>query len=107
MTRGLSIVSLLLLVAAIAVVALMLRREQRGAPEPSPAKPPLRAAVDPQAAEPSLTLPEWWNRDDPLPQKRTNCMRCHLTAGRELTRPVRDFARSVHDLAGYSCNDCH
>jgi Cytochrome c3 len=46
-------------------------------------------------------------KDDPLPIERTNCVRCHLTAGRELTVPVRDFARSVHDRARMSCNDCH
>jgi hypothetical protein len=42
-----------------------------------------------------------------LPLKKTNCVRCHLTAGRELTAPVRYFARSIHDLAQLSCNDCH
>jgi hypothetical protein len=57
--------------------------------------------------EPSLKLPDWWNRDDPLPIEKTNCVRCHLTAGRELTVPVRDFARSVHDRAKLSCSDCH
>jgi hypothetical protein len=45
--------------------------------------------------------------EDPLPREKTNCVACHLKAGRELTRPVRDFARSVHDLAGFSCNSCH
>jgi Cytochrome c3 len=44
---------------------------------------------------------------EPDPIKKTNCVRCHLTAGRELTAPVRYFARSVHDLANLSCNDCH
>ena len=34
--------------------------------------------------------------DEHLPIEKTNCVRCHLTAGRELTVPVRDFARSVH-----------
>jgi Cytochrome c3 len=45
--------------------------------------------------------------DDLLPVEKTNCVRCHLTAGRELTVPVHDFARSVHDRAKMSCNDCH
>jgi hypothetical protein len=52
-------------------------------------------------------LPEWWNAGDPLPIERSNCVRCHLTAGRELTAPLRDFARSAHDFARLSCNDCH
>jgi hypothetical protein len=39
--------------------------------------------------------------------EKTNCVRCHLTAGRELTVPVRDFARSVHDMARLSCHSCH
>jgi hypothetical protein len=43
----------------------------------------------------------------PLPVEKTNCVRCHLTAGRELTVPVYQFARSVHDRAKMSCNDCH
>jgi hypothetical protein len=30
-----------------------------------------------------------------------------LTAGRELTAPVHQFARSVHDRVKLSCNDCH
>src|SRR5436305_10107290 len=54
-----------------------------------------------------LKLPANWNPRDPLPIEKTNCVRCHLTAGRELTVPVRDFARSVHDRANLSCNDCH
>src|SRR5262245_65082366 len=52
-----------------------------------------------------LKLPAGWNPRDPLPLEKSNCMVCHLTAGRELTTPVRDFARSVHDRARLSCND--
>jgi hypothetical protein len=44
---------------------------------------------------------------EPSPNKKTNCVRCHSTAGRELTEPVRFFARSAHDIAHLSCNDCH
>ena len=54
-----------------------------------------------------LKLPEWWNAADPLPIEKSNCVRCHLTAGRELTAPLREFARSIHDFAKLSCNDCH
>jgi hypothetical protein len=56
---------------------------------------------------PQLKLPKWWKAGDPLPGEKSNCVRCHLNAGRELTVPVRDFARSVHDRAKLSCNDCH
>ncbi len=62
---------------------------------------------DPPAKDKPLKLPDWWKADDPLPIEKSNCVRCHLTAGRELTVPVRDFARSVHDRARLSCNDCH
>jgi hypothetical protein len=54
-----------------------------------------------------LKLPTGWSPHDPLPIEKSNCVRCHLTAGRELTAPVRDFARSAHDRAKISCNDCH
>jgi hypothetical protein len=57
--------------------------------------------------EPQLKLPQWWKAGDPLPGEKSNCVRCHLNAGRELTVPLRDFARSVHDRAKLSCNDCH
>jgi hypothetical protein len=57
--------------------------------------------------EKPLKLPAGWNPADPVPFKKTNCVRCHLSAGRELTEPVRLLARSAHDLAHLSCNDCH
>ena len=37
----------------------------------------------------------------------SNCAACHLTAGRELTDAAIFFARSVHDLQGLTCYDCH
>jgi Cytochrome c3 len=67
----------------------------------------------PQAKKPApgsdapLKLPKEWRPGDPLPIVKSNCVRCHLNAGRELTAPLRDFARSAHDLAHLSCNDCH
>jgi hypothetical protein len=57
--------------------------------------------------EPPFKLPDGWKADDPVPREKTNCVRCHLTAGRELTAPVKEFARSVHDFAKLSCNSCH
>ncbi len=65
---------------------------------------PAKSAEPSQAA---IKLPEWWNAADPLPAEKTNCVRCHLAAGRELTAPLRDLAGSAHDRAGMSCNDCH
>ncbi|HEV3119022.1 MAG TPA: cytochrome c3 family protein [Gemmataceae bacterium] len=59
------------------------------------------------ADDKALKLPAGWNANDPLPYEKSNCVRCHLHAGRELTTPVRDFARSVHDRNHLSCNDCH
>ena len=63
--------------------------------------------TSPPPGKPELALPEWWNPSDPLPNEKPNCVRCHLTAGRELTAAVRDYARSVHDKAKLSCYDCH
>jgi hypothetical protein len=54
-----------------------------------------------------VKLPTWWKAGDPVPHVKSNCVRCHLTAGRELTAPAQDFARSVHDLQGMTCSDCH
>jgi hypothetical protein len=71
----------------------------------------IAARTDDKASQPAdakpLKLPEWWPAGDPLPIEKSNCVRCHLTAGRELTVPLHEFARSVHDLAKLSCNDCH
>jgi hypothetical protein len=68
---------------------------------------PLLSARQVKADDKPLKLPPGWSADDPLPHEKTNCVRCHLQAGRELTTPVRDFARSVHDRNRLSCNDCH
>lgn len=54
-----------------------------------------------------LAAPPNWPPNHPLPQVASNCARCHLTAGRELTLAVKDFAHSVHDLNQITCNDCH
>lgn len=91
------------LVAAVALgLFLVTSAEPRS--ESSDDKAPKK---QPPAAETPLKLPKTWNPDDPLPIVKSNCVRCHLTAGRELTVPLRDFARSVHDRAHLSCNDCH
>src|SRR5688572_11280100 len=67
----------------------------------------VRGFAQAPTADAPLKLPAGWRADDPLPQLKTNCVRCHLTAGRELTAPVREFARSVHDRSRMSCHDCH
>lgn len=43
----------------------------------------------------------------PVPTEKTNCVKCHLNAGRELTDAVHTFAGSIHDFNGLSCQDCH
>lgn len=43
----------------------------------------------------------------PEPIVKTNCVRCHLKAGRDLTEAVHTFAQSRHDFEELSCNDCH
>ncbi len=63
--------------------------------------------VHPGDANAPVRLPRWWKAGDPVPTVKSNCVRCHLTAGRELTAPAQDFARSVHDLHGMTCSDCH
>jgi hypothetical protein len=93
MTRPVAAVFLGLLLAASA-------ETRPPATSGSPKKPA------PEAEKP-LKLPKEWDPKDPLPIVKSNCVRCHLTAGRELTAPLRDFARSVHDFAHLSCNDCH
>ena len=72
--------------------------------EPEPKASPKK---QPSADNAPLKLPAGWRPEDPLPFVKSNCVRCHLNAGRELTVPLRDFARSAHDLVHLSCNDCH
>ena len=98
--------------AAVVVPALFLLLV--ASPETRP-EPPAKSAKSPPAADAQkqppkdapLKLPPQWDPKDPLPIEKSNCVRCHLTAGRELTVPLRDFARSAHDRAHLSCNDCH
>ncbi len=65
---------------------------------------PSAAADD---VRPRFERPDGWPADYPLPTENTNCVRCHLHAGRALTGAVRDLCRSVHDMIGLSCADCH
>lgn len=70
------------------------------------AKKPAADKTPAEAAEP-LVAPKNWPKNHPLPLVSSNCARCHLTAGRELTLAVKDFVHSVHDLEQMSCSDCH
>jgi hypothetical protein len=78
-----------------------------------PASGPRNAAATPpsSAAAPhgggALVAPANWPANHPLPQVASNCARCHLTAGRELTEAVVFFVHSVHDLNQMTCFDCH
>ena len=84
--------------------------------EPPPNSSPANKEVSKKAAigrvhagdaDAPVRLPRWWKAGEPVPTVKSNCVRCHLTAGRELTAPAQDFARSVHDLHGMTCSDCH
>lgn len=72
--------------------------------EQAPTLVALRTAPD---ADDQLQPPEGWPEGYPLPQANTNCVRCHITAGRELSIAVLHFSHSVHDLNYLSCADCH
>lgn len=66
-----------------------------------------RAATAVPGPDEPLKLPEGWPEDHPAPQVASNCVRCHLYAGRQLSAAVVHFAHSVHDLNQMSCADCH
>jgi hypothetical protein len=89
----------LVLVIVVALVDYALH-----AAEDAPAKKP--AAANEKEEKP-LVAPPKWPAEQPLPIVASNCARCHLTAGRELTAVVADFAHSVHDLNELTCYDCH
>ena len=70
----------------------------------------IRRMQNPLPISPSprkLVAPKTWPAGHPLPTVASNCAACHLTAGRELTDAVVHFVRSVHDLNGLTCYDCH
>lgn len=54
-----------------------------------------------------IEFPEWWPAGKPLPKEKSNCVICHVTAGRELSLAVIDYTYSVHDREALSCFDCH
>lgn len=69
-----------------------------------------KAAAGDPAVKPAvkkLVKPKNWPADHPLPLVGSNCVACHLTAGRELTAAVVNFVRSAHDVQEMTCYDCH
>jgi len=100
--RRVSMALLPLVLVAIAALALC-------AGEPKASADP-KGETTPKAARPTprkLVAPKNWPADHPLPVVASNCVACHLTAGRELTDAVKHFVRSAHDLQELTCYDCH
>ena len=93
------------LTAAVAVLAcacltgyaLARRKISRRLPKP-------RGPRKPRAA--SWSLPRIGRRGSAA-DRGVELRGCHLTAGGELTDAAIFFARSVHDLQGLTCYDCH
>ncbi len=71
------------------------------------AKAPAKAKPEGEPVRKQLAAPKNWPAGHPLPTVGSNCVACHLTAGRELTAAVKNFVRSVHDINEMTCYDCH
>lgn len=100
-------VGLPLLVCALAAGDFWARAAE---PQRSPSVEPANdAAAETESTDDDapLVAPRGWPPGHPLPTVRSNCVKCHLKAGRALTLAVRDFSHSVHDLNGLTCFDCH
>ena len=69
--------------------------------------PEARQRSEGEPVRKKLVKPQDWPAGHPLPLVGSNCVACHLTAGRELTAAVVHFVRSVHDLNKMTCYDCH
>ncbi len=112
---------ILLLLAAVAIANLWWLVPERIQHVVRADEPPVAedAAIELPAGEPPsddaagsvangpIRLPATWPAGHPVPTVKSNCMVCHLNAGRELTLAVKDFARSTHDFQGLTCHDCH
>jgi hypothetical protein len=68
---------------------------------------PAKAKPEGEPVRKKLVAPKNWPAGHPLPIVGSNCVACHLTAGRELTAAVKNFVRSVHDIKEMTCYDCH
>jgi formate-dependent nitrite reductase cytochrome c552 subunit len=73
----------------------------------SEAKAPAKVKPEGEPIRKKLVAPKNWPEGHPLPIVGSNCVACHLTAGRELTAAVKNFVRSVHDINEMTCYDCH
>src|SRR5262245_40687184 len=102
MSRRLGLIALLSL--TLALMPFDVNAILRAADE---AKTPSKARPEGEPAIKTLMKPKNWPQGHPLPVVGSNCASCHLTAGRELTAAVINFARSVHDLNAMTCYDCH
>ncbi len=71
------------------------------------AKADAKTKPEGEPARKTLVAPKNWPEAYPLPRVGSNCVACHLTAGRELTAAAKNFVRSVHDLNDMTCYDCH
>jgi hypothetical protein len=87
--------------ALIAVATLALHADEPKSPKAA------EKAAEAKPAPRKLVAPKGWPEGHPLPVVGSNCVACHLTAGRELTDAVKHFVRSAHDLQELTCYDCH
>ncbi len=94
-------------VVAVAVLCGLVVVGARAAAEDDQPQETSPRGAEAQPAVKKWVKPENWPKDHPLPLVESNCARCHLTAGRELTAAVVNFVRSVHDQQQMSCSDCH
>jgi len=99
-TRPATLVFAVALICAFSWADFALRADDDAATGKSTTAPPAATGDE-------LKLPDFWPEGHPLPDVKSNCVKCHLNAGRELTVPLIHFAHSVHDLNAMSCNDCH
>lgn len=70
-----------------------------------PAAVPGEVATDQLGVD--FHVPADWPPGQPLPAIVTNCVRCHIDKGGEISRSVYEFAGGVHDTGVLSCNQCH
>jgi hypothetical protein len=63
------------------------------------------AMVDELGVE--FALPASWPKELRPPNRKTNCVRCHMEIGGVYSDAVVHFAGSTHDFMGLSCNGCH
>lgn len=55
----------------------------------------------------AFAVPDYWPKDLKPPNRRNNCLLCHLAVGGTYTQCTLDFAESRHDRERLSCDMCH